>query len=578
MAPQPQPVGATHEATGARLGLGLALLAILVGFILHARAWAFICDDAYISFRYAHNLATYGSLEFNVGLTPPERVEGYSNFLWVLLLAAGARVGLAPERLAPALTVLAAGAGLVLVAALVVALRASFVSSETSSSSVASGAGLSRGPRPLLALAPAALLAASADYAVWSQGGLETSFAAALTLAAMLAWSRGRLRSAALLAAAAGLTRLDSLLPIALFGLAWLLVVGVSRAREHGWRATVRALPWARLLQALALFAVPLLAQLLWRRAYYGAWLPNTWAVKAHGALLRGTWGRLYVETWFDQLGLVYAAPLLVLLRPRHLLLALPAGGVVLYAWSVGGDFMAYSRLLVVATALTAALLAWLLLDGVTWLEGLVRARAPHLLRALPGLLALALALAATAATARRSAARWRLDRGTPAGWIDKRWEGVTAMDRFARERVHVGRWMRDNLPPETWVTVGAAGAMPYASGLRIIDAFGLVDPALVRRPGLEPRHGKHARPGHQIQAPRAYIRERDPDLLCHVGVVNKREPGPRDAFRRGFGRGYTWACVAPGPVADDREPDGVLDLGYYCCLRPRGREVGPFR
>ncbi len=151
-------------------------------------------------------------------------------------------------------------------------------------------------------------------------------------------------------------------------------------------------------------------------------------------------------------------------------------------------------------------------------------------------------------------------------------------MDRFARERVHVGRWMRDNLPPETWVTVGAAGAMPYASGLRIIDAFGLVDPELVRRPGLKPRVGKHARPGHQIQAPRAYIRERDPDLLCHVGVVNKRRPGPRDAFRRGFGRGYTWACVAPGPVADPREPDGVLDLGYYCCLRPRGREVGPFR
>lgn len=48
-------------------------------------------EDAYISFRYARTLAETGCLSFNAG----ERgVEGFSNMLWVLTLAAGCRLGL----------------------------------------------------------------------------------------------------------------------------------------------------------------------------------------------------------------------------------------------------------------------------------------------------------------------------------------------------------------------------------------------------------------------------------------------------------------------------------------------------
>ena len=39
-------------------------------------------DDAFISFRYAKNLANGSGLVFNSG----ERVEGYTNFLWTLIL------------------------------------------------------------------------------------------------------------------------------------------------------------------------------------------------------------------------------------------------------------------------------------------------------------------------------------------------------------------------------------------------------------------------------------------------------------------------------------------------------------
>src|SRR4051794_18934740 len=58
----------------------------------HALLFDFVNDDAYISFRYARNLVEHGQLVFN----PGERVEGFTNFLWTLLLAGGIKLGLSP--------------------------------------------------------------------------------------------------------------------------------------------------------------------------------------------------------------------------------------------------------------------------------------------------------------------------------------------------------------------------------------------------------------------------------------------------------------------------------------------------
>ncbi|MCK4632122.1 MAG: hypothetical protein KAT79_02560, partial [candidate division Zixibacteria bacterium] len=52
--------------------------------------WDFSIDDVFISFRYAENLTDGYGLVFNPGDSP---VEGYSNFLWVLLLAFTYKLG-----------------------------------------------------------------------------------------------------------------------------------------------------------------------------------------------------------------------------------------------------------------------------------------------------------------------------------------------------------------------------------------------------------------------------------------------------------------------------------------------------
>ena len=73
---------------------------VLLGWLTSV-SW-FLSDDAFISFRYVRNLLEGHGLVFN----PGEYVEGYSNFLWILELAAIWGIwGVRPEHAAPYLSV-----------------------------------------------------------------------------------------------------------------------------------------------------------------------------------------------------------------------------------------------------------------------------------------------------------------------------------------------------------------------------------------------------------------------------------------------------------------------------------------
>jgi arabinofuranosyltransferase len=66
----------------------ICIIGIFVSFILFilmlVYVWNFTVDDAFISFRYSEHLASGFGLVWNIGQPP---VEGYTNFLWVLILA-----------------------------------------------------------------------------------------------------------------------------------------------------------------------------------------------------------------------------------------------------------------------------------------------------------------------------------------------------------------------------------------------------------------------------------------------------------------------------------------------------------
>src|SRR5262249_52151509 len=102
----------TLGAAKPTLGLGAALA---LGFLLvHALSFRFAVDDAWISFRYARNLISGHGLVLHRG----DAVEGYSNFLWVLLSAAGMAAGIEPLLWARIMGFLAAAATALLVPAL----------------------------------------------------------------------------------------------------------------------------------------------------------------------------------------------------------------------------------------------------------------------------------------------------------------------------------------------------------------------------------------------------------------------------------------------------------------------------
>src|SRR5215471_13513339 len=61
-----------------------------------------IADDAYISFRFARNLAEGYGLVWNIGGEP---VEGYTDPLWVFLLSGVCRLGFDIEKIYPWLAI-----------------------------------------------------------------------------------------------------------------------------------------------------------------------------------------------------------------------------------------------------------------------------------------------------------------------------------------------------------------------------------------------------------------------------------------------------------------------------------------
>ncbi|MGZ3428259.1 MAG: hypothetical protein ACXVCV_16515, partial [Polyangia bacterium] len=266
-------------------GLLIALLVVAAAaLIAHSLVFNFVTDDAFISFVYSRNLAQHGQLVFNLGEHP---VEGYTNFLWTVLLAAFMKLGLLPELMSRVLGTAFGVATLGTVAWL---------------SRRAHGEDWS----PWDAL-PALLLAGVPGYACWSSGGLETQmFAFLVTLGA--AWhleeildeQPPRLRSAVAFALAA-LTRPEGSLLFALTALHRLLVMLARRKLTIG-RAELR---W------IGAFLVLVVPHFLWRRWYYGWWLPNTFYIKSSG--IGGAWqqGGYYLWRVLEQFHL-WGVPIVV--------------------------------------------------------------------------------------------------------------------------------------------------------------------------------------------------------------------------------------------------------------------------
>lgn len=503
--------------------LTLPLVASLLVYLAHALSYRFVCDDAFISFRYARNLIEHGEFVFNVG----ERVEGISNPLWTLLMAAGLSFGLDPVPWSQGIGVLCGLAVLLRVHGWM-RQRCARPSPLIPSPSDSSSTPIERRWSDLWSVLPVLLLAAAPGFAAWTTGGLETPLFTLLVTLAWTDWWRERALLAGFWIGLAGLTRPEGLV---------LLVPLVL----HGLLVSRRGSAMVRLVGGAAVMTVP---ALLARHAYYGQWLPNTVHAKAPAAeLLPG--GLFYLWRWIHTHGLV-VLPIagLWLWRPvlgrgpetvreaRSMLVLALAVLIVFSAVvvSVGGDFMVLGRYLVPLLPLLAVVLAWGAERrfGGRWRQAGERVGFGTSRRAVVFLLV----FLGCGAVHRRAVV---LESYTSRGLASIGW-----LTRFVRQGEVIGEWLRASQAPDTRIAITAAGTIPYASNLWTLDMLGLNDAWIARN--AEP---EGTRPGHRMHAPLDYLLSVEPDLIVAHPTITDSPSWPAAGMREAWAkRGFEWKSI----------------------------------
>ena len=407
------------------VALALALFAVHAALLS-----GFTSDDAYISFRYARNIAAGLGPVYN----PGERVEGFSNPLFTFLLAALAPLsGDQLPLVARALGVLSGAASLLLLAWL-----------------PAAGG-------PLATTLALALTATSTSFALWAVGGLETTLYGLLILAGVaLTVARPRTgrgqTSLGLLLAAIALSRPEGILPAAALVMArW---IDPETRRDRAGHARV-----------IAAAVIPAALYLGFRLSTYGAWVPNTWLAKRLPPAMALHRGLDYLAGFFAANGTwwLYVPGLLVLRAPgRHRAATVALGVIALdlvHVLVTGGDWMDAHRFIAPLVPLVYFVVAegWIELLGLA--AGAIAARgAGWIAAALPPAGALAVWLALLLP----NVAHTRHEREAP--WVNATPYYTT-----------VGKLVAAVAEPAWTLAVDDIGAIGWHGRIEILDMLGLV-------------------------------------------------------------------------------------------------------
>jgi hypothetical protein len=431
-------------------GLFFAMAALAFVWAWHLR-W--LSDDAYISFRYARNLVEGNGLVFN----PGERVEGYTNFLWTILMAGAVALHLDPGQTSLALS-LACFIG-------VLALILKMVRR------------LSPPGQPVYFSWAALLLGANYTFASYATSGLETMFATLLVTWALERAMEKKYLVSGLFGIGAVLAHPDHALFYAALG----AVILFDPAHRKG---LIRyALPFLFIYMPYFL--------LRWR--YYGDIFPNTFYAKS-ADLFYFSQGFVYIAASLLGGGLWAALPLGVYeafrrrdeLLGRYLLTVFPL--YLFYVAKIGGDFM-LGRLfcpLMPVLFLACELGARRLIA----LSNFRRAAAGVLLSVLAALPVRILA---------PGEKRWQLADERTFYRLISFWPVRIDSDRFEWAEKLNRNLVSRGLRPK--IADGCMGIMGYYTNLPFIDNYGLTDRTVAHQPIF-----RRGRPGHEKFASHDYL------------------------------------------------------------------------
>lgn len=443
------------------------------------RLWGFTLDDAFISLQYARNLAEGRGLVFN----PGERVEGFSNPLWVFLLSALGAAGMPWV-----FTMKTAGFACALLTLLVLASTTKGLTGCATSNKLPKPIKAKRRPRTpkqknahgllkdrasnglspwLFAMTPTVLAVTHPGMPYYAVAGLETPlFTLLLLLATVLQLKTeadGKYASRVYIPlSAAALTRPEGIIFIPLFFARRVWIAHRSgRVPEDRTNLPRRPIKEA-LIAGLASF--PFAAYLIFRLAYFGDIFPNTFYAKPGtffsnpSPAIEYAW-RLIADHGaplaFALIALVSLAVIASPMRSQARFLVGIAGAYTVFVLYTGGDWMAQYRLF-------QPLLPVVYLLPLMGLMGLPNGW--------PARVAIVL-LCLTLIHARQAPRFW------------KELEENSAYDHAHRSdrNVEVALWLKENTSPGELLVTDEIGALGFYSGLLIVDQLGLIDKNIAR-------------------------------------------------------------------------------------------------
>lgn len=516
-----------------RVLLLLVATVLLVGRVAQIDGPDILIDDAFISFRYAVNLSNGLGLVFN----PGERVEGYTNFLWTVLLACCHRLGFDLIPSSKMLSLLSAVGTLVIL------------------HSWAERAWGNHHRSFLLLAVPEILFAAMGSQARYVVSGMETLFFTFLvTLSMYIYLYHNDSLLSGVLFALSSMTRPEGLLYFALtLGHCLATLQFVNRRDSRA--------------KHLALFVAGFLslygAYFLWRYGYYGYPLPNTFYAKASGF----HWGRIkrgwnillqVISRWKVQPLLIVALFGVFPLRRNRpwLLFSIFVLATLLYFVFVGGDFIVWFGPRFIMPVLPLLLL--------TCAQGLDRIQRIHFTSS-HGRLAIQLVLLA-----------YLLVNAVWFSW-PTRFFSKEAFSVQMRGWAELGHWIAANTSSHAKIATDAAGLIPFYSGRYTIDMFGLTDPHIAH---LDVPITEQSIVAHEKADPR-YILERRPDFIVSTwmdergNAVSTGLPSVAQQFGESYGL-IAVAKIKEGPPPDERWV--VITSVYTPELFQQGYVTGLFR
>ncbi len=455
----------SYMPAGDRYLTPLAILFSVVAlgvYSLYIQPW--MLDDAFIAFRYAENIVAGDGPVFNVG----ERVEGYTSFLWMILLALGRLSGADIVIFSKVLGLAFAVGNIILLANAHRFIRA-----------IDSG----------VSVIATLLLGSTGIFLAWGVSGMEVTLFTFLISLSLLYYisitDSDDYRKFSILGVLCGIMSLAR--PEGLLVTGILILYQSYRSIKKG------NYPVAYLV---VFFLIIYLPYFWWRYNYYGFLLPNTFYAKVGWNIDQVIRGLRYLVR--------FGIPSLMILLPmidpigisawfkkygKLTILPLVAAVYSIYIISVGGDSMPAFRfftpimpIFCILSAMTIMLIdnkrivTLMVLGAIVY--SIVLLNSPHITPHIEG-------------------------------------------NRTAEYGKEVGQWLAENIPADAVIATNTAGSVSYYSRLRVIDMLGLTDLHIAHRE--MPNMGS-GWAGHE-KADGQYVLSRKPDYIHFCSSLGSAEP-----------------------------------------------------